>query len=99
MVITDIATSRTAEIRARERKYVITMLIRVLCFVLATLLFSGPARWIAMAAAVFLPWLAVIFANQPRVQRSHHAAYVPPARPETPALSQGRERQVIDHES
>ncbi len=97
VLITDLATSRTAEIRDRERRYIILMLLRVVCFVAATLLFHGPARWVAIAVAVLLPWLAVVLANAPaKVRASRHAAYVPPAPRETPTISPGRSHQVIE---
>ena len=96
MLITSITTSRTAEIRERERRYIFVMMLRVVCFVAATVLFHGVARWVAVAVAVVLPWIAVVLANQPRVRASRHAAYVPPAPRETPGLQPGREARVID---
>ena len=96
MLITSIATSRTAEIRERERRYIFVMMLRVVCFIAATVLFHGVARWVAVGIAVVLPWIAVVLANQPRVRVSRHAAYVPPAPRETPGLQAGREARVID---
>lgn len=97
MLITNIGASRNAEIRSRERRYVITMLFRAVCFVAATLLFHGPARWLAIAVAVMLPWLAVLLANAPaKLKTSRHAAYEPPAPRETPGLKPGAEHTVID---
>jgi Protein of unknown function (DUF3099) len=97
VLITNIDASRTAEIRSRERRYVITMVFRAVCFVAATLLFHGPARWLAIAIAVMLPWLAVVLANAPaRVRVSHHAAYQPPAPREPRGLQPGSEHTVID---
>jgi Flp pilus assembly protein TadB len=96
VVISDIGTSRSAEIRERERRYVYLMLFRVVCFVAATLIFHGPARWLAVALAVLLPWLAVVLANAPKVQAVKHAVYQPRAPRETPILEPGREHRVID---
>ncbi len=96
MLITSLATSRTAEIRERERRYIFVMMLRVVCFVAATVLFHGVARWVAVAIAVVLPWIAVMLANQPVVRVSRHAAYVPPAPRETLGLQPGREVQIID---
>ena len=96
MTITSIGTSRTAEIRSRERRYVYAMLIRVVCFVAATLLFHGPARWIAVAVAILMPWLAVVLANQPTVQESRFARFVPAAMHKTPRLERAVEPEVID---
>ena len=72
------------------------MLVRVVCFVAATLVFHGPARWLAVAVAVLIPWLAVVLANAPTVQKVTQAVYTPkPSRP-TPSLEPGREHRVID---
>lgn len=95
-MITDLASSRTAEIRERERRYVIVMLFRAGCFVAATLLFHGAARWIAIAVAIVTPWLAVVMANAPRARATRRAAFVPPAPREAPGLAPGREHRVID---
>lgn len=97
-MITDIGSSRTAEIRDRERRYVITMLFRAVCFVAAVLIFHGAARWFAVAVAMVLPWLAVVFANAPNKRESKHAAYEPPAAREQPGLGAAREPRVIDHD-
>jgi hypothetical protein len=97
VLISDIDSSRTAEIRTRERRYVITMVFRAVCFVAATLLFHGPARWLAVALAVMLPWLAVVLANAPaKLRPSRHAAYEPPAPRETKRLESGSEHTVIE---
>jgi hypothetical protein len=96
VVISDIGTSRTAEIRTRERRYVYMMLVRVVCFVAATLVFHGPARWLAVAVAVLIPWLAVVLANAPTVQKVTQAVYTPKIPRQTPSLEPGREHRVID---
>jgi hypothetical protein len=96
VVITDLGSSRTAEIRERERRYVITMLFRALCFIAATVLFQGAARWFAIGVAIMLPWLAVVLANAPKKRASQHAAYEPKAPRETPGLGPAREARVID---
>lgn len=97
-VITDLGSSRTAEIRERERRYVITMLFRALCFVAAVLIFHGAARWFAVCVAMVLPWAAVVFANAPNKRASEHAAYEPPAPRETPGLAPAREPRIIEHD-
>jgi uncharacterized protein (DUF58 family) len=51
------------ERRARERRYLITMGIRVVAFIAAILLASGWIRVVAIALALVLPWVAVILAN------------------------------------
>lgn len=44
------------------RKYLFSMGIRTLCFVLAVVL-TGPARWVCVVLAVILPYIAVVIAN------------------------------------
>jgi len=46
----------------RVRGYVISMSIRIVCFLLAVVT-SGWLRWTFVAAAVFIPYLAVVYAN------------------------------------
>ncbi|WP_436787450.1 DUF3099 domain-containing protein [Yinghuangia sp. YIM S10712] len=53
------------DIRGRQRRYVLSMSIRTVCFLLAVVL-SGPLRWVMLAAALFLPYIAVVVANAGR---------------------------------
>ncbi len=95
-MITDLGSSRTAEIRERERRYVIAMLLRAVCFVAATLIFRGAARWFAIGVAIVLPWLAVVLANAPKVRAVRRAVFEPSAPRETPGLAPAREPRIID---
>jgi hypothetical protein len=95
-VITSLAGSRSDDIRDRERRYVFAMLFRVVCLIGAVLLFSGPLQLIAIIIAVVMPWLAVIFANQPRPLPPAPALTVEDARPRDMGLSAGRGSRVID---
>ncbi len=61
--ITTAATSPQADISARQRRYVISMTIRTLCFVAAIVVGPGWLRWVLVAAAVLLPYVAVVMAN------------------------------------
>lgn len=61
--ITTAATSRNEDISARQRRYVISMTIRTLCFVSAILVGPGWLRWVLVAGAVLLPYFAVVMAN------------------------------------
>jgi Protein of unknown function (DUF3099) len=47
----------------RLRRYLISMTIRVIALVLAIFFFTGWLRVIGIAAAVVLPWIAVVMAN------------------------------------
>ncbi len=61
--ITTAASSRDAEISARQRRYVFSMAIRTICFVGAIVVGPGWVRWVLVAAAVLLPYVAVVMAN------------------------------------
>jgi hypothetical protein len=61
--ITTAPTSRAADIRRRQRRYVISMTIRTVCFVAAVAVGPGWLRWVLIAAALFLPYVAVVMAN------------------------------------
>lgn len=61
--ITTASTSPQADISARQRRYVISMGIRTLCFISAILVGPGVLRWVLVAAAVLLPYVAVVMAN------------------------------------
>jgi hypothetical protein len=66
VLVTTAAKSRRQEQRERVRRYLITMGIRVICFILAIVLFGVGLRWIAafaVAASLVLPWIAVVAAN------------------------------------
>ena len=61
--ITTAATSPQADISARQRRYVISMAIRTVCFIAAIVVGPGWLRWVLVAAAVLLPYVAVVMAN------------------------------------
>jgi peptidoglycan/LPS O-acetylase OafA/YrhL len=66
--ITTAATSRNADIAARQRRYLIAMGVRTLCFLVVAFLaitHAGPGwlPWIFVAAALVLPYVAVVMAN------------------------------------
>ena len=66
--ITTAATSPKADIAARQRRYLIAMGVRTLCFVIVVLLtitHAGPGwlPWIFVVGAVVLPYVAVVMAN------------------------------------
>lgn len=96
VVITSLAGSRAEDIRYRQRRYVVAMLFRVVCLVGAVLLFSGPLQVAAIAIAVIMPWLAVIFANQPRTRAPAPTLTVEEAHPQDRGLNAARPHQIID---
>ena len=54
----------------RMRSYLVQMGIRVVCIALAAAVPSWPLRWVCIAAAVVLPYTAVLVANAGRDRRS-----------------------------
>ncbi len=47
---------------ARVRGYVISMTIRIVCFLLAVVT-TGVVRWVFVAGALIIPYIAVVYAN------------------------------------
>ncbi len=85
--ITTAATSPQADISARQRRYVISMAIRTVCFVAAILVGPGWLRWVLVAAAVLLPYVAVVMANATasksdgfELRTDHFRTELPPGR-------------------
>ena len=67
--ITSAPQSPQAEMAHRQKRYIISMSIRTLCFVAAIVVGAGWLRWVLVAAAFVLPYVAVVMANSasPRV--------------------------------
>jgi len=63
VLVTTAPMSPRDERRGRERRYLITMAVRVLAFVAAIVFATGWIRVIAVILAVVLPWVAVVMAN------------------------------------
>ncbi len=66
--ITTASAGAGADIASRQKRYVITMGVRTLCFVAVAVLamtHAGPGwlPWIFVVGAVFLPYVAVVMAN------------------------------------
>lgn len=53
------------DVDSRTRRYLVSMGVRTVCFVLAVVT-DGWLRWVLIAAAVMLPYLSVVFANAGR---------------------------------
>ena len=68
-VITDARGATSVEQDSRVKRYAWTMAFRTACFV-SMIFVEGPLRWVLFAGAVFLPYVAVLLANQanPRQQ-------------------------------
>ncbi|MEO3870824.1 DUF3099 domain-containing protein [Nonomuraea sp. B12E4] len=63
--VTDAGPSLSDDIRKREVSYLIKMGIRTICLILAVVVpLPWPYRLLFIGAAVFLPYIAVIGANE-----------------------------------
>lgn len=63
VMITSARTASSSEITSRMRQYTLAMAFRMACFV-GMVLIDGWLRWALLAVAVFMPYLAVVIANQ-----------------------------------
>lgn len=61
--ITTATRSHHEDIAARQRRYLISMTIRTICFVLAVVSIGHWFLWLFLTASFFLPTIAVIVAN------------------------------------
>src|SRR5919112_1264616 len=86
-VITDARGAASKELSSRMRRYTVAMAFRLACFI-GMAFVGGWLRWTLLAFAVFLPYIAVVLANQSD-QRTI-ANEVEPGAPEgAPALTTG----------
>ena len=74
--ITTAQSGLTVDQAARQRRYFISMMIRTACFIL-TVLLPSPYRWVALAGALTLPYIAVIAANAGRETIKKDAIFTP----------------------
>jgi hypothetical protein len=99
-VVTEARTSHSDDVAYRERRYLIMMGIRTVCFLTAILMFVNHLGWltaIPIVGALVIPYFAVIFANGGREPTSNRGfrqyqpnlpeRYVPPADPPHDARS------------
>jgi len=89
VLVTTAAPSPVAEREARERRYLITMAVRVVMFIAAIVL-ARQGWWlvaaVAIALSLILPWVAVVAANAPKRTGSRPA----------PSLYRGKDRREIE---
>lgn len=66
--ITGTAAGLTDDVRGRQRRYIISMSVRTLSFILAVVLWhvSTPLAWIALVLGLVMPYIAVVIANAGR---------------------------------
>jgi len=96
VLITDAARSQGDQLRSREIRYVTMMGLRVSCLILGAILISAKPPllplWLILCAAgmVFLPWAAVLIANDRPPKNKV-------ARPAPPTANDSAHRQLDDH--
>ena len=99
-LVTTAGRSHSDDISLRQRRYVMTQSVRILCVLLAAFL-PVPVEWkgLLIVGAVLLPWFGVVMANAgPTVGRSRKSALVDrpaPVEPMRIAIEPGR---VIDQD-
>jgi Protein of unknown function (DUF3099) len=65
-MVTQARRSLSDDISYRQRRYLLMMSIRAICFVLAVCLYVNHFGWLAAipaVGAIFIPYFAVVFAN------------------------------------
>ena len=85
--ITAAAAPLSDDVSARARRYLIQMTIRVVCF-LGAVAIDHWTRWVLLAGAVVLPYVAVILANAGRERHTDPGTYL--AEPAPRSLPPGR---------
>jgi hypothetical protein len=99
-VVTSAGRSHSEDISLRQRRYVITQSIRIVCVVLAAVL-PVPLPWkgLLFVGAIALPWFGVVMANAgPTLGRARQTAMISRPEPVEPlriAIEPGR---VIDQD-
>ena len=90
--ITSATRSHSEDLRGRQRRYIISMSIRTVCFVLAIVFRESPVTWFFIAGAVILPYVAVVVAN---AGASPDTGGMDPYSPDNPELESGRSTRPI----
>ena len=98
-LVTSAGRSHSDDIALRQKRYVLTQSVRIVCVVLATALpVSVPWKIVLIFGAVALPWFGVVMANAgPTASRDRKTALVdrPVEQPLRIAIEPGR---VIDQD-
>ena len=65
-MVTQARRSLSDDISFRQRRYLMMMTVRAICFVIAIVMFTNHLGWLAAVpaiGAIFIPYFAVVFAN------------------------------------
>jgi type III secretory pathway component EscV len=93
-VITDARGASSVELDQRVKRYTLAMAFRMACF-LSMVFVDGWLRWTLLAFAVFLPYVAVVLANQAD-QRTRPSQVEHGAPEDAPQLTSGAHAEVIE---
>lgn len=77
VVVTDAQPSRSAAVDRRRRRYLLTMGVRTVVFLLAVFLFRGWLRLVAAGLSLVLPYVAVVAANAGSRTHDRPTPYLP----------------------
>jgi Protein of unknown function (DUF3099) len=101
VLITDAARSQDDQYRSRRIRYVTMMSVRAACLILGAILVSVRPPWLGFwlilcaAGMVFLPWAAVLIANdRPARSKAERAAAAAEREHQQAALSEHTPEQV-----
>ena len=89
--VTSAGQSRAEYLDERQRRYLLTMGLRLVLFVAAGLA-PVPTPWkiVLILVSLVLPWLAVVAANAQQPVHRARAGFVPPSPADPRALPAGR---------
>ena len=90
--ITEAKVGISKDQQGRQRRYLISMSIRTLCFI-GALFAHGTLRWTLMIGAVLLPYFSVVIANAGRERKNLDAPDYVEA-PQRPALNRGTDTNL-----
>jgi hypothetical protein len=93
-VITDARGASSVELGRRVKRYSLAMAFRMACF-LSMVFVEGWLRWTLLAFAVFLPYVAVVLANQAD-ERTTPSEVEHGAPQDAPQLTTGDHAEVVE---
>lgn len=91
VLVTDAKPASSVERDERQRRYLVSMGIRTVAFVLAIVLFHGVAQILAIAVSMIMPWMAVLIANAGPRRRVEQPSFFVPPRPRALTAAQPEE--------
>ena len=92
--ITTAHASRADDIAARQKRYLLAMGFRTVCFIAAVVIPNGWVRVILIVAALVLPYVAVVMANAGSTKSDEFALLS--GRSEAPELPSGTDSENPD---